>query len=236
VVDDRTSPVLSTVRPGTAEANVAHPAAATGTGLVRKADGKDYYTVQKDDKGYWGIAAKPFVYGDGRKWDLIQKANPGVEPSKLRAGQELVIPSAPVAAAGTSTTRPAVALTSATRPAGSSAYSVKQNDSLASIAKAKYGVEALWHEIAKANPSVDPAHLRIGQELVLPSAEDARRAAGMSAVATTGPAVAPLSVSPAAPVAPTSRPALARHTSPTPAPDRTRTTATPPARTTGGWD
>jgi len=214
-VDDRSA--LSPVRPGTVEANAARRAAA-GT-LVRKADGKDYYTVQDGDKGYWGIAARPGVYGDGRKWDLIQKANPGAEPSRLRVGQELVIP--PLPAGAGATTRPVpIALTPSTRPAGSSMYTVKQGDSLATIAKARYGTEAVWHEIAKANPSADPAHLRIGQELVLPSAEDVRRAAGLPAVSTTAPA------------SPTSRPALAR-TTPTPP---VRTTSTPPVRTTTGWD
>jgi nucleoid-associated protein YgaU len=222
-VDDRA--VLGPVRAGSIEAGpvggavrpavAGTPAAPAGL-LVRKADGKDYYTVQPGDKGYWGIAAKTGIYGEGSKWDLIQKANPGVDPSRLRPGQELVIPPAPAAAGPT--TRP-VALTSTTRPANSTSYKVKQGDTLETIARAQYGNGALWSEIAKANPGVEPNRLRIGQELVLPSAEDARRAAGLPAAGTTTP---------------TTRPALARTSSPTPSAVRSPTS--PPARVPGGWD
>jgi nucleoid-associated protein YgaU len=193
---------LPVVLPVSPVAGTPPATATTTTGLIRKADGKDYYTVQKDDKGYWGIAAKSFVYGDGSKWDLIRKANPGADPQKLRPGQELVIP--PLA--GGATTRPAtvtVALTPATRPAGSATYTVKANDSLASIAKAHYNNEALWEAIAKANPGVDPKRLKIGQDLVIPSADDARRLAGLPPTATAA-------------TMPATRPALARHSAPTP--------------------
>jgi LysM repeat protein len=95
---------------------------------------------------------------------------------------------------------------------------VKSGDTLETIARTHYGNGALWPEIAKANPGVEPNRLRIGQELVLPSAEDARRAAGLPAAGTTTS---------------TTRPALAR-TSPTPPAARSPTP--PPAPPRGGWD
>lgn len=52
--------------------------------------------------------------------------------------------------------------------ATSQTYTVKAGDSLASIAVAIYGSESYWDEIAKANPRVDPARLRVGQTLKLP--------------------------------------------------------------------
>ncbi|MFG0274682.1 MAG: LysM peptidoglycan-binding domain-containing protein, partial [Phycisphaerales bacterium] len=42
------------------------------------------YTVERGDD-MWKIARK--VYGDRDRWDAIAKANPTVDPQKLRAGQ-----------------------------------------------------------------------------------------------------------------------------------------------------
>jgi len=47
-------------------------------------------------------------------------------------------------------------------------YTVKEGDTLSSIAEAVYGDESAWFDIAQANPSVDPKKLRIDQVLVLP--------------------------------------------------------------------
>lgn len=202
-VDGR--PTLGPVRP-TADAD----AAGTPSGLlVRKADGKDYYKVQKGDNGPWAIAEK--VYKDGRKWDIITRANPGLDPARLQPGQELVIPTL----VAVSDTRP---LTSTTRPTSRGAhglYAVKAGDTLDSIARTQYGNGALWEAISKANPGVDPRRLRIGQELVIPPKSDVVRSSG---TASSGGA--------------TSRPALARDTSPTRAP------AVPVERprTVSGWD
>lgn len=71
------------------------------------ASGKTY-TVAAGDAGLWAIAKK--VYGDGSKWELIAKANPGIRPEALRVGQKLNIPDAPGASANASgsASRPAV--------------------------------------------------------------------------------------------------------------------------------
>jgi hypothetical protein len=50
----------------------------------------------------------------------------------------------------------------------------------------KYGNGALWHEIVRVNPGLDPIHLKIGQEIVLPAAADLRRT-----TPTAGPASRP---------------------------------------------
>jgi 5'-nucleotidase / UDP-sugar diphosphatase len=47
------------------------------------------YTVQRGDTLY-GIARKS--YGDGKQWQKIASANPGVDPSRLPVGKTLVIP------------------------------------------------------------------------------------------------------------------------------------------------
>lgn len=47
-------------------------------------------------------------------------------------------------------------------------YTVKEGDLLSTIAVEFYGQERAWYDIAKANPTVDPKRLQIGQVLVLP--------------------------------------------------------------------
>ena len=56
--------------------------------------GVDYYVVTKEDSsGLWGIAEK--IYGNGKYYTLLQKANPNVNSNALRAGQRLVKPAKP---------------------------------------------------------------------------------------------------------------------------------------------
>ena len=66
-----------------AVATVAEPIPASTSGQT-------VYVVQPGDAGLWGIAAK--VYRDGSKYPIIAKANPGVDSTKLRVGQKLIIP------------------------------------------------------------------------------------------------------------------------------------------------
>jgi len=191
IADDRAT--LMAYRAG-AEGNVPAPA-AEGL-LIHMPDGNDYYKVVAGDKGCVGIAMK--IWGDGNKWHVIAKANPGLlDPGKLMPGQMLLIP--PLARVAP-TTRPGPGGGVTTRAAGE-IYKIKDGDILESIAKAKYGDGTLWREIVKVNPGLDPNHLKIGQEIVLP---DLRR--------TTMPATGPASraVGVRRPPAP----------SPTPAPTR----------------
>jgi nucleoid-associated protein YgaU len=47
------------------------------------------YTIQKGDTLY-SIARQR--YGDGKDWQRIASANPGIDPTKLRVGQTINIP------------------------------------------------------------------------------------------------------------------------------------------------
>ena len=47
------------------------------------------YTVQKGDT-LWKIATAS--YGDGKQWQRIASANPGVSPTTLKVGQTITIP------------------------------------------------------------------------------------------------------------------------------------------------
>lgn len=53
------------------------------------AAGGQTYTVQKGDT-LWSIAKS--YYGDGQKWRDIVNANPGLNPKKLRVGQQITLP------------------------------------------------------------------------------------------------------------------------------------------------
>ena len=56
-------------------------------------------------------------------------------------------------------------------PAGYVEYTVKENESLWTIADEWLGSGAKWNLIAEANPSIDPNRLRVGQVLRLPEQE-----------------------------------------------------------------
>src|SRR5438067_11823835 len=56
----------------------AAPAAAGNTHVVKR--GETLYSIAKTS------------YGDGKQWQKIASANPGVSPSTLKVGQTLVIP------------------------------------------------------------------------------------------------------------------------------------------------
>ena len=76
-------PVVSDT-PTQAPAPVAAAPAPT-----RGAAGSGKYTVQKGDT-LWKIATAS--YGDGKQWQKIASANPGLSPSTLKAGQTITIP------------------------------------------------------------------------------------------------------------------------------------------------
>jgi 5'-nucleotidase len=71
-------PVVETTAPP-----AAIPAAATAPATASK------YTVKKGDTLYHIAKEK---YGDGKQWQRIAAANPGVSPTTLKVGQTLVMP------------------------------------------------------------------------------------------------------------------------------------------------
>ena len=56
----------------------------------------------------------------------------------------------------------------AAAPAGSQEYEVKSGDSFWKIAAKELGSGARYGEIAKLNPGVDSATLRVGQKILVP--------------------------------------------------------------------
>jgi 5'-nucleotidase len=68
----------------------AKPLQAKSSGvLLAPKPSADFYTVKRGDTLY-SIARTR--YGDGKQWQRIAAANPGVSPAKLLAGQTIVLP------------------------------------------------------------------------------------------------------------------------------------------------
>ena len=55
------------------------------------ATGEKIYVVKNGDNGMWGVSNSQ--YGDGKYFPAIAGRNPGVNPSRLRIGQKLILPS-----------------------------------------------------------------------------------------------------------------------------------------------
>lgn len=118
-------------------------------------------------------------FGDGTKWALIQAANPGVDPARLKIDQRLTLPpknatspaapaAAPAAAPGSG---PAQTPGPAPAPTPGASYVVREGDTLYSIAKALFGDGTRWDELYDANKATigsDPKALRSGMKLVMP--------------------------------------------------------------------
>ena len=77
------APIATPVQPVVSDAPTQAPAPVAAA----PAGGK--YTVQKGDT-LWKIATAS--YGDGKQWQKIASANPGLSPSSLKAGQTIMIP------------------------------------------------------------------------------------------------------------------------------------------------
>ncbi|HYE04818.1 MAG TPA: LysM peptidoglycan-binding domain-containing protein [Planctomycetota bacterium] len=147
------------------------PARKEAAGVVATAPGK--LPAANDDDG-----RKRHVVGEGetlgsisqkyystsKRWQDIERANPGIDPERLYVGQKIIIPDVKADAA--------VPAKPAAEPASGdvSEYAVKAEDTLTSIADRFYkdGGRANVDRILKANPGVDPNRLRVGQKLKIP--------------------------------------------------------------------
>jgi len=74
--------------PNTAEVTAAAAKAAPAPTTAAASD-RSKYTIKKGDTLYHIAKDR---YGDGKQWQKIVAANPGVSPTSLRVGQTLVMP------------------------------------------------------------------------------------------------------------------------------------------------
>jgi nucleoid-associated protein YgaU len=173
----------------------ASSVAPVAAGPTSTATGRGTYVVSKGDRaGLWGIAKKVYGRGKGYQYVLIQKANPKIDPRKLRAGMKLIIPPLPAAKQVPSEPE-AVGRSQALGGATRRIYTVKRNDTIWGIAQIMYGNGKYAKLIIDANPKIDPSRLKPGQKLTLPPSPrpgttPARRRPGRP-VRSAGPPPAP---------------------------------------------
>lgn len=108
------------------------------------------YVIQKGDT-FYSISKQT-----GVSMKAIQNANPGVEPTKLKLGQKIVIPPA--------TAAPAAAGAAAITETGEQVYVVKSGDTLSSIAK-QY--QTTVKELRAAN-NLTTDKIYVGNKLKIP--------------------------------------------------------------------
>ncbi|NQU76731.1 MAG: LysM peptidoglycan-binding domain-containing protein [Planctomycetes bacterium] len=151
-----------------------------------------FYTVKAGDKGFWGVANT--VYGQGKWWYLIAKANPTANSNGLIPGQKLNIPPPPPTARLKANSTVARSLKiegeKISVQAGSSRYRIVKGDGLWAIAQNHYGDGSLYPAILKVNRSLMADRLTPGQEILLPSKAQAealaKRESSIATTASTG--------------------------------------------------
>jgi nucleoid-associated protein YgaU len=128
------------------------------------------YTIAKGDL-LADIAKKE--YGDASKWQQIVAANKGLDPSRLKVGQKIVLPDVASDTSGSKTVASAesASASSATESAPSGkTYTVVKGDTLSLIAGKVYKDKTQWKKIFNANKSTlsAPDKLKVGMKLAIP--------------------------------------------------------------------
>lgn len=156
------APLINPPSSPTGPALATTPAVTPAPGL-----GTTKYTIKSGDT--LSTIAGEF-YRDTRKWSVIAKANPGVDPTKLKVGQVINVPT-DGAVARQATTVPERA-SNASRPAGMT-HTVATGETLSAIAERYLGSKGAWKRLYEANKDAigsDPAKLKVGTKLVIPAA------------------------------------------------------------------
>lgn len=133
------------------------------------------YRIQSGDS-FESIART--VLGDvGRRAEL-ERLNPTVKPTRMRVGQEIVLPGKASETAIAVQPKEGAANKSAPKtgseaavkvaPSGERTYVIAKGDSFVRIAQLQLGSQKRVDELRELNPDVDPTRLRIGQRIRLP--------------------------------------------------------------------
>ena len=167
---ERTATGMPTAPVPATTPSINPPSAVTTPTMAAKptsAPGATRYTIKSGDT--LSTIAGEF-YKDTRKWSVIAKANPGVDPSKLKVGQVITVPT-DGAVARQATTVPERASASS-RPTGNT-HTVATGETLSVIAERYLGSKGAWKRLYDANKGAigsDPAKLKVGTKLVIPAA------------------------------------------------------------------
>jgi len=138
------------------------------------------YIVKKGDS-FESISKA--LYGTITKWKDIAKANPTVDPTRMKIGAKLRIPAAGASisnetsiasassgsASGASSSSSGKSSTkSAAGATSGGTHVVAKGDTFSSLARAYYGDSKFWKAIAKANPKISEKSLSIGTKVAIP--------------------------------------------------------------------
>jgi nucleoid-associated protein YgaU len=148
--------------PSSASTPSTAPGATSGTSPSAAAGS---YTIQVGDT-FSSIALDH--YGESRHYLLIQQANPGIDPQRLKPGMTIKLPSLPTRS--NEATRDDTAGTPAPLDEARQ-YRVQIGDSLHAISTRLYGDISRWQKIYELNRTQigdNPARLKVGMILVLP--------------------------------------------------------------------
>jgi hypothetical protein len=103
--------------------------------------------------------------GSSKNWRKLAKANPRINPNRIKKGNVIVIPTKLL-----KTREPLPQKIAARYTANYFAYTVKQDGAkMAVIANWYTGKATNWKVIAKANPKLNPDNLVAGNEIYIPS-------------------------------------------------------------------
>lgn len=103
--------------------------------------------------------------GASKNWQKLAKANPRLNPNRIKNGNVIVIPAELL-----KTQEPLPEKIAARYTANYFAYTVQQDgEKMEMIANWYTGNATNWKVIAKANPKLDPNHLAAGNEIYIPS-------------------------------------------------------------------
>jgi nucleoid-associated protein YgaU len=125
------------------------PSIAPSSAVAKTSSPLHTVIIQAGDS-LWKLAQQNL--GRGSRWQELLTANPGiVDPTRIAVGTEIVVPAR------------------VTGLKSDLKVTVKQGDTLSSIARVTYGRAAAWRCIAQANPKIaDANRIYEGQQLLLP--------------------------------------------------------------------
>jgi LysM repeat protein len=107
------------------------------------------YRIKKGDT-LWGIAKSR-----GLSVSALQKANPGLNPSRLKIGKSLCLPRA----------SKSTSVSTSSHSSPTSSYAIKSGDTLGEVAN-RHGTSL--RKLMASNPGLNPRKLQIGREIKVP--------------------------------------------------------------------
>lgn len=153
---------------------IARDVPARETATVTRAEppsapaGPRRYTIKNGDS-FWTIAKAE--YGNGAYWSHIQRANPGIDSSRIKVGDSIILPDKNEVVAAPTTVARTPSAADVVNIDPTRQYRVQAGDNLSSISKKLYGRFDKWAQIYEANKELigpNPAALKRDMILALP--------------------------------------------------------------------